>query len=257
MTSTDVILLTSKIFSLALLMQCLEFIFISKNKSFLKIWSLKNIKTTLFDGLPIPNRWIIFLFSEKTFQRFLYVYLVSILISLAIYHPFLILGLALMHLFICIRFRGNFNGGSDMMTFVVATGLIIGGPFGLVYIAIHCCYSYFKAGLVKVIQPVWRSGQSLSSFLQISLYPDVKSLGELLKPKKNLTLILSWLTLIFEISIPIVFIFPELTVFYFFGAVLFHFMICITFGLNRFFWIWLAAWPALFFSVNFIKSWHL
>ena len=74
---------------------------------------------------------------------------------------------------ILIRWRGAFNGGSDFMTVVVLTGLLVAqvaqffiGPVlawkaGLWYIAIHAISSYFISGTIKLLHPEWRNGREI------------------------------------------------------------------------------------------------
>jgi len=224
-------------------------IVIARSSLFLKIWQFKNIQ----DGFPFLKRFFLKLYSKIGFQILIFFQLFLVLSVFFYFSPFLIFFIALNQLLICMRFRGNFNGGSDMMVFVIATGLIIGGKLGLIYIAIHTCYSYFKAGLAKIVQPSWRSGSAISQFLGVSLYSEIQAAGKKLNLHKGTTLFLSLLTLAFELSIPLIFVIPHLGQYYFVAATLFHATIFIFFGLNRFFFIWLAAWPAVLFSLNFIK----
>jgi hypothetical protein len=240
----------SYLFCFALLLQFVEMIVISKDKTFLKVWSFANLKSSLPCKKLFQN-----IYSEKGF-RLLLLFEFILIIGLAIRPTdrILVLGIAIIHLLICLRFRGLFNGGSDMMVFVIATGLIIGGKFGLIYIAIHTCYSYFKAGIVKIVQPTWRSGLAISQFLGVSLYPNFQRLEPPLRSKKLILLFLSYSVLSFELLLPLVFIFPNVVFVYCVIAILFHAVNSIVFGLNRFFWIWLAAWPAVIYFVQTIKS---
>lgn len=239
----------SYFFAFALFFQSLEMIAISRNSLFLKIWQYSNIQ----DGFSFFKIFFSKIYSKRGFQAIVCFQLLLILSVFVYFNPFLIFFIALIQLIICMRFRGNFNGGSDMMIFVIATGLIIGGKFGLIYIAIHTTYSYFKAGLAKIVQPDWRSGLAIGQFLESSLYPEIRQAGKKLILHKEAALALSLITLIFEISIPFIFVVPDLGPFYFIAATLFHSTVFIFFGLNRFFFIWLAAWPAVLFCLNLIK----
>lgn len=241
--------LISYCFSFALLLQCCEMILISQKSSFLKIWSFQNLKSSL-----IFKKFFERVYSKKGYQFLLSVQLILILALFAKpAHPLLVLAIAFIHLLICLRFRGLFNGGSDMMVFVIATGLIIGNKFGLFYIAIHTSYSYFKAGIVKVIQPSWRSGLAISQFFGTSLYSSFQRFEKHLQNQKPLGLILSYSVLAFELLIPLLFIFPKSAPIFFVLAIVFHIVNSIVFGLNRFFWIWLAAWPAILYCTKIIK----
>ena len=139
-------------------------------------------------------------------------------------------------LFISVRFRGTFNGGSDMMTFVILTGVLVGyfwsTKYGFLYIGINGLYSYFKAGLAKLKNPEWREGSALASFT-----PTLTKWGR----------VLSWPVIIFELAALAVPFIPGLAWPYFILAMLFHLIIFLMFGLNRFFWIWLSAWPSIFY----------
>lgn len=252
---TDVngsLFIISKIFSFALLLQCIEMIIISKNSVFIKIWNFQNIESTLKYALPFPAQVLNFIFSENYFRILLFIELILIVFCFFVFHPILILLTAFLQLLVCMRFRGTFNGGSDMMVFVTAAGLIIGGKVGLIYIAIHATYSYFKAGLVKVKQKPWLNGNVLTDFLRISLYSDIQSAIPKLKRYPKLGKILSWGTLVFELSLPLIFLIPNMAFIYLSVAVSFHLIIYFTFGLNRFFWIWLSTWPAILFTAHSI-----
>jgi len=235
------LLLISYLTGFALFISAAELLWLSRVREFQEIWSLDNLRAELSSALP--TFLIDPLFSLKGFRIILSL---QIILSLCLYFfssPWIVLGLLLTHLLICIRFRGTFNGGSDMMTMVVLTGLLVGGKAGLIYISIHTLYSYFKAGLVKVKQADWRQGRALPAFFQRSLFKDVQNLaGKIPYPKT-----LGYFVIIFELSILLILLKPELTVLYFTAALLFHFINYLTFGLNRFFWIWLAAWPAVFY----------
>ena len=252
--------MTSHFLAIALFIQALEIYLLSKKKSFLEIWSYENLKFDLEPGLPLPNSVIEFLFADKMVKRIAFL---QLLLSLAAFiHPAaaLFVLLFLCHLLICIRFRGTFNGGSDMMTFVLLTGMLIiflapsekAQNLGFIYIAINTVYSYFKAGLAKVVNKEWRNGQALHSFLKRSLFLDTKNFANWLSTKKWVGFVFCWSVIFFELGIPTIFIFPSLIFFYFLCACLFHTIIFVSFGLNRFFWVWLAAWPSIFYAINLI-----
>lgn len=257
MTLVTVTLMTSILISFVLLIQGIEMLLISRKSEFRDIWSYNNLKRDFSIGLPLPQRLINFLFSDKSFQ-----YLVWSQILLSVFGLFyaeiaLFAGLFVIQLLICIRFRGTFNGGSDMMTFVILTGVLISlfgksgqQNLGFIYIAIHTLYSYFKAGFVKILQPDWRRGLALPAFFERSQYADVRVLGSWLRKKPTLSLTLCWMAVLFELSSVVLLFFPGFAILYFVCAAIFHFLIFMTFGLNRFFWNWMAAWPAVIFTLS-------
>lgn len=260
MNHSTAIAMTTWLLSFSMLIQAAEYISLLRKKQFYLIWDFNNISSDLYAGLALQRSWIDFLFSNKTFKWIVYAHLFAAL-GLILFQPliFLII-LFFTHLLICIRFRGTFNGGSDMMTFVLLTGMIISysthnpkiQSLGLLYIAVHAVFSYFKAGYVKIKNKDWRSGKALPLFLEESLYPDIKRLALWLKHYPTATLILCWLVMAFELSSLTLPFLSNAFIFYFSIAVLFHFTIYLTFGLNRFFWLWMTAWPAIFYSAFLI-----
>lgn len=156
-----------------------------------------------------------------------------------------------------IRWRGAFNGGSDFMTLVVITGLLIGAlgiaagypdiawRAGLIYIAIHSASSYFISGSVKLLNPEWRSGEALGLFLDSGIYGPLKP--DSLFWKRPVAILCSWAFILWEIAVPLAFIDPLAMVAYCLTGLVFHFLVFWYFGLNRFFFAWLATYPALIF----------
>ncbi len=249
---------TKTLIAVVLFIQATEIFYILKQPSFKEIYKLNNIKNDFLLGLPIPNKWIFFIFAEDRFK-----YFVVLQISMAVLGLFqdqfiIFLILFFTHLMICIRFRGTFNGGSDMMTFVVITGVLIYlsssrvevQKLGLVYIAIQNIYSYFKAGIVKIIHAEWRSGYALPNFLKRSLFTSMRGLGERVVLYKRTCWFACWCVLIFELLSLLLPLFPRFVFIYFFFAILFHLIVYCAFGLNRFFWVWLSSWPATLYVLS-------
>jgi len=171
------------------------------------------------------------------------------------------------NLLILIRWRGAFNGGSDFMTLVVLTGLLIsqvvgalghvelGWQAGFWYIAIQAITSYFMSGAVKLLRREWRNGSAMTIFLNGAIYGPL-SAKHLLR-NKWLTLLGSWGFIVWEILFPLSLLDPRLAAVFCAVAALFHFLVFWFFGLNRFFWAWLCAFPAIMwcsaqFSARFV-----
>jgi hypothetical protein len=171
------------------------------------------------------------------------------------------------NLLILIRWRGAFNGGSDFMTLVVLTGLLISqvvGAFGNVqlgwqagfwYIAIQAITSYFMSGAVKLLRPEWRNGSAMTIFLNGAIYGPLSATHPL--RNKWLAMMGSWGFIVWEILFPFSLLDPRLAAVFCAVAALFHFLVFWFFGLNRFFWAWLCAFPAIIwcsaqFSARFV-----
>ncbi len=142
---------------------------------------------------------------------------------------------------LAIRWRGTFNGGSDTMTFHILTAWMVSLWFPqleracLYYIAVQLILSYFIAGVAKASRREWWSGEALAGFLRRYRAP-------VFAPA-----LLSWAIVAFELAAPLAWIAP---VPFAAAAMAFHLLNVYVFGLNRFFWAWLAAYPALFAVVG-------
>lgn len=259
MTIQTTLAFTTGVIGIALFISSFEFLFLSNQKKFSSVWSFANLESELKSQLLLPHFLIRFLFSNLSFR--LINSLMLILTILLLYKTLLwvVVVLLIGHLLNCIRFRGTFNGGSDMMIVVVLTGLGISlvnpawEKAGIIYIAIHTMYSYFKAGLVKLKSSEWRNGSALPKLLKRSQIGLTKTFADFLNGHQSAALALSWLVIVFELSSLIMLFVPQFKLFYFCGAVLFHFSVYLGYGLNRFFWVWLSAWPATFYFLSTIK----
>jgi hypothetical protein len=251
------LLLTQRILSVSLFLFGLEFYFLGRSKSFLKVWTYSNFKSEISAGLPLPNFILKNLFSENSLKYLALIQIVMSVFSFFYFSGLILTCLFLLHLASTIRFRGTFNGGSDMMVFVVLTGLLITAAtpidyqkFGLIYITIHSIFSYFKSGYSKLMQSEWRNGWALSVFLERSQFSIARQLSQWLKPNRNLSKLLCWSVLFFELSFVVLPFIPSSVHYYLVVALLFHFVIYLLFGLNRFFWAWFSSWPAILYVIG-------
>lgn len=163
-----------------------------------------------------------------------------------------LLGLLLVALLILRRFSGPYNGGSDRMSLLILCCLCLSqfmptrqlqeAIFG--YLALQLILSYFISGWVKVVNPEWRNGRALRDVFQFSTYPVSEALRDWANWPRVL-FVMSWMVMLFELLFPLAFLtYPTLII----GLVIaatFHLSNAFLFGLNRFFWIWLAAYPSI------------
>jgi hypothetical protein len=169
----------------------------------------------------------------------------------------LLLALAALH-----RFQGPYNGGSDRMSLLVLCCLCLTHvapseywrevAFG--YLAIQLALSYFISGWVKVVNPEWRTGLALRDVFQFSAYPVSESLrGWQASPR--VLFFASWYVMLFELLFPLAFFSKTSLILVLAIAATFHFSNACFFGLNRFFWTWIAAYPSIFwFQVRIFPS---
>ena len=163
-------------------------------------------------------------------------------------------------LVLLLRWRGAFNGGSDFMTLVGLTGLLIAhavGAFhgmetgwraGLWYIALQSLTSYFMSGWVKLLHPSWRSGRALPQFLDTGIHGPLAPDSAYRKPR--LALAISWAFTVWEGLFPLALLDVRLAALFCAVASVFHFLVFRFFGLNRFFWAWMTSYPAILWAAS-------
>jgi hypothetical protein len=174
------------------------------------------------------------------------------LVVLGVGQPWPLAGLALLSLVTLERFQGPYNGGSDRMGLLALWRLTLsrflpteqGREIAFGYLGVQLVLSYFISGWVKVLNPDWRNGRALRQVFAFSAYPVSEGLrGWADRPR--VLRAMSWAVMLFEIGFPLTLASrPALTAGLAIAAA-FHFANACLFGLNRFFWTWLAAYPAI------------
>lgn len=150
------------------------------------------------------------------------------------------------------RFQGPYNGGSDAMSVLVLLCLWLSHlaptPFwrevALGYLAFQVIFSYFQAGYIKIINADWRNGQALRDVFAFTAYPVSDSVRRWAKSPR-LLMMMGWSVILFELLFPLALLHKSLLFAALFVAFLFHLANACLFGLNRFLWIWPAAYPVL------------
>ncbi len=150
-----------------------------------------------------------------------------------------------------VRHRGTFNGGSDTVTIhvLIALGTSQIWPqleiHALIYIAVFASLSYFAAGVAKLFSVSWRSGAALSQFLLFSNAAFPNRFTAAVRRRPDITRKWSWVAMGWEILFPLALFFPAAAWIFLVSGVAFHLLNFYFFGLNRFFWAWLATYPAI------------
>lgn len=168
--------------------------------------------------------------------------------------------LMLAGIFMLHRYQGPYNGGSDRMSLLIlfCLGMVHLAPsdywkevaFG--YLAIQLVLSYFISGLVKIVNPEWRNGRALNDVFLFSTYPVSDSLRSL-SNYPRLLFIMSWNVMLFELLFPVLLLSVNSLIVALAVASSFHLANACLFGLNRFLWVWVAAFPSLiWFQSRFI-----
>ena len=248
----------SLLLGVSLLVQTFEFFRIQNEMTGEGVWAWSVLKKELPQNSPSVNRLFDFLFQEKIHLIHLCARLLGALLLIAVgSNLWLMLFLFFSHVSLLFRFRGAFNGGSDFLSLLVITGLLLahlchlidpmalGYKAGLWYITLHTISSYFVSGWVKFKRREWRDGSALVMFLDGGIYGPLSANSFFrLKP---VGMLCSWSFMAWEGLAPFLLLSSDLAMVYCLIAACFHFLVFWFFGLNRFFWAWCASFPALIY----------
>lgn len=248
-----------RLMAVAILLQTFEMMQIKE--AITSIWSWEILKKD-YEFLPAPlQKYLSFLLDGPHFFLILDARVFLAILLLVFPQPLILLALLLTALLICLRWRGPYNGGSDMMTMVVLLALTVGSFFHnhslalkacLWYIAVQVCLSYWIAGIAKLRKPHWRNGRALYLLVTATNYETPIEVQQLLQNSK-IAKLASWLILIFECTFPLALLSPDLCLIYIAAALFFQLGNFFVFGLNRFVFAWLAAYPALYWCSHLSK----
>lgn len=156
-------------------------------------------------------------------------------------------------------FQGPYNGGADRMSLLILLCLcaarLAPSPYwqtmAMGYLALQLILSYVMSGLVKIINPEWRNGTALREVFAYSAYPASEALRQWAQAPR-LLFWMSWAIMLFEVLFPLALFTHTSLWLALVVAASFHLANACLFGLNRFFWAWLAAYPALLWFQGFI-----
>lgn len=235
----------------ALALQAVELLSLKKAYSQHGPWAWALVRQD-FLSCPKLLRCLDFINSGAAFTGMIALQILLCFFLLAAPNIAAIVALILIQLLIASRFRGAFNGGSDAMTVVLLTGLAIAAlsprflHAGLLYIAVFATFSYVAAGISKIKNKSWWSGAALKSYVLDSNY-DVPALLKKTFRTPWASFVLSWSLLFFELSLPLCFATGRGISVWLAAALLFHLVTFAAIGLNRFFWVWISTYPALYF----------
>ncbi|MEM1161359.1 MAG: HTTM domain-containing protein [Pseudomonadota bacterium] len=169
---------------------------------------------------------------------------------LGVFPNWICLALLLHYLAVLQRFDGPYNGGSDRMALLILVTLTAAHfapdwrELAFAYLALQLLLSYFMSGWVKLKNLEWQSGRALRDVFQYSAYPVSLSLREYADQPRLMTAASRWV-IGFELMFPLVLLHPLLMAAGLSMALAFHLANACLFGLNRFVWTWLAAYPSI------------
>lgn len=175
-----------------------------------------------------------------------------LLVILGVASPWPLVALSLLSLLILQRFQGPYNGGSDRMGLLALWCLTLSQVmpttawrevvFG--YLGLQLVLSYAIAGGVKIVNPDWRTGRALRDVFQVSAYPVSEELRHW-ADRPRVMQMMAWAVILFELAFPLTLLWRPALFVGLAVAGTFHLANACLFGLNRFFWTWLAVYPAI------------
>ncbi len=186
-------------------------------------------------------------------DRFLYAlrFCLAAFLLVGVGSHWVLLALSLHSLAVLHRFDGPYNGGSDRMSLLVLYCLSLAhwlparaAELALGYLAVQVTLSYFISGRVKIVNPDWRRGQALADVFAFSAYPVSSALRGLAAHTKLLW-VASWAVILLELLFPFALFSQTSLIIALCLTFTFHLANAALFGLNRFVWAWLAAYPSL------------
>jgi len=247
----------SEIFTLTLIARLAAFVAILQTAELLYlrswfsrggVWDWQTLRHDYDESSALLRAFLDRYFGNLNFPILLWFRVIVSIVVLA--HPdfFGITLLFLTAFMICVRFRGSFNGGSDSMTLLTLLSVGVGfvrpqselyAHFGLCLLTAFVVISYSIAGLSKLQNPSWRSGEAFAQLVTSSRGGTVPTVP------LNFAFLASWTTLIFECLFALSLTAPVICVGFLSAGVVFHWLNHRLLGLNRFFWAWVITYPAV------------
>lgn len=252
MTADIALAWIQRLAALSLTLQTLELLALRRTYADGGVWSWKILGE---EFSPAARRALGFFLGGRSFMGLLALRLLGAIALPWCAHPAMLALLFGTSFAVPFRWRGSYNGGSDSMTLITLAALFVAGVWpmatnaALVFLAVEVALSYAIAGWAKLIQPEWRNGRMLVKFLHLPTY-DVPAWVQKLSASRGLMLVGSWGVMLFESSFPLAFSGPTPAAGYLIAAMSFHLANVYLFGLNRFVWAWLAAYPAVLYCAS-------
>jgi hypothetical protein len=161
------------------------------------------------------------------------------------------------------RFSSGYTEFGDQMVKVVLGGAAVGWLGGsettvrwsVWFIAAQACLAYSAAGSFKLVSPTWRSGAALWTILSMEQtgHPPV---GRWLSQRPGWSRALSWGTIVWEATFPLVLIAPPWLLWMWLAAgAIFHLGCAFLMGLNTYLWSFIATYPAVIFVNSSLHAW--
>lgn len=247
-----------RLFCVAIFLTALEYLTIIRQFGDGGIYSWKIIKLRIYP--PILKLRLDFLFNKSGVLVILIVrmlcsvYLfVSPISQVAVY---ILAVIVITSLLLAIRNIIG-NDGSDQMSVILSISLFISFFFhrpeiavvSLYFIAAQSILSYVIAGAAKMLSKKWRSGEAIFQIMNTESYGSERIALYLQRSSPMVGAIMAWGVMLFETLFFMVVIlpYPYFFIFLIWGFC-FHIYNAVIMGLNNFFWVFLATYPAVIYA---------
>jgi hypothetical protein len=118
----------------------------------------------------------------------------------------------------------------------------------LYFLAAQACLSYATAGFYKLLDKDWREGRGLFYVVNTPIWVTSSTMAHFFNQHTFFNKLFSWLIIGFECTFPLILVMEKPYGFIFIGiGILFHALNAIILGLNKFFWAWIATYPAIIY----------
>jgi hypothetical protein len=118
------------------------------------------------------------------------------------------------------------------------------------FIALQSCVSYFTAGVTKMFNAEWRNGNGIRHVFESPGLVATRKATYWLKEHPSFAKFLTWGTLSMECAFPVALAGWPLVWLFLAWGILFHVGIAIFIRLGKFFWVWIATYPAIIFVAH-------
>jgi hypothetical protein len=115
------------------------------------------------------------------------------------------------------------------------------------FIALQSCLSYVTAGVTKWLNPDWKEGNGILDVINSSDLVPLQKTQLFFSRNPGFGKFLAWITIGFECLFPLALLGYPFVWLFLTGGVLFHLGIAVWLRLGKFFWVWVATYPAIIF----------
>jgi hypothetical protein len=135
--------------------------------------------------------------------------------------------------------------GALLLRSLVPTELLT--VISLWFIALQSCLSYMTAGVTKWLNPDWKKGNGIMDVINSSDLVPLERTQLFFGRNPGFGKLLAWATIAFECLFPLALLGSPFVWLFLTGGVLFHLGIAVWLRLGKFFWVWMATYPAIIF----------